>query len=376
MNGDDSDTALVLAARDGDKDAFCGLLDRHRPTLIALCRRAVGDHELAEDAAQEAVLQALLSLDQLRRPDRFGAWLAGIGLNICRRWLRDRSHDCWSWEAVQGGRLASEPPDWQAGPEELVEAADLADRVRLAVADLPRGQRAAVVLFYLSGLTYAETAALLGVEVSAVKTRLHKARRALRRQLWAARRDEEMTTELGTQPVDVRIADVRRQPADGDRPGYHMLVLEEVDGTRRLPVWIGPFEGTAIALHLEKVQVPRPLTFTFVASLVQASGGRLLEVRISRLVEDTFHAVAVIEEAGGTKTVDARPSDALALALVAGAPMRVEPAVFEAVEAQKAARAYPREAEWYREGSKGAGEIVAEVTANWPAYRSRSSQPS
>lgn len=375
MCADDSDIALVLAARNGDKDAFCRLLERHRPMLTALCRSAVGDHGLAEDAAQEAVLQALLGQDQLRRPERFGAWLAGIGLNICRRWLRDRLRDCWSWEAVHGGRLALEPPDWQAGPEELVEAGDLADRVRHAVADLPPGQRAAVVLFYLSGLTYAETATLLGIEVSAVKTRLHKARGALKRQLWAAR-EEEMTTKGDAQLVDVRIDDVRRQTAEGDGSGHHMLVMEEIDGARRLLVWVGPFEGTAIALHLEKVEVPRPLTFTFMANLLQASGSRLREVRINKLVEDTFYAIAVIEEPGGIRTVDARPSDALALALVAGAPIRVEPAVFEAVEAQKATRGYPAEDKWYREGSKGAAEIVAEVTTSWPGYSTKSPEPS
>ncbi len=66
------DTALVLAARGGDQDAFGALLARHRPLLLALCRRALGDPLLAEDAAQEAALQALLGLDWLRRADRFG----------------------------------------------------------------------------------------------------------------------------------------------------------------------------------------------------------------------------------------------------------------------------------------------------------------
>ena len=79
-----SDRSLVLLARRGDKRAFCDLLERHRPMLVALCRRMVGNRGLAEDAAQEAYLQALLSLDRLRRLDRFGPWLAGIGLNVCQ----------------------------------------------------------------------------------------------------------------------------------------------------------------------------------------------------------------------------------------------------------------------------------------------------
>lgn len=93
MHTDDSDTALVLAAQAGDKEAFARLIAHHRRLLLALCQRSLADPVLAEDAAQEAVLQALLGIDRLRQPDRFGPWLGGIGLNICRRWLRQRSRE-------------------------------------------------------------------------------------------------------------------------------------------------------------------------------------------------------------------------------------------------------------------------------------------
>src|SRR5262245_11938190 len=100
MEPSERDDALVRAARGGSKDAFAALVMRHRPLLLALCLRALGDRDLAEDAAQEATLQALLGLDGLRSPERFGSWLAGIGLNVCHRWLRQRRNEAWSWEAV------------------------------------------------------------------------------------------------------------------------------------------------------------------------------------------------------------------------------------------------------------------------------------
>ena len=137
MLTDGSNAALVLAARAGDKGAFALLLERYRPMLLTMCRRMFGgDEALAEDAAQEAILQAFLGLDRLRQVDRFGSWLVGIGLNVCRRWLGYRSQDCWSWEALDGGRQVLEIVDWQPGPEELAEATYMAERVRRAVADL------------------------------------------------------------------------------------------------------------------------------------------------------------------------------------------------------------------------------------------------
>src|SRR3712207_5293244 len=195
MHTSESDAALVDAARGGDRAAFGVLLSRHRPMLVALCTRMFDDPGLAEDAAQEAALQALLSLDRLQRPAQFGPWLSGIGLNICRRWLRDRDYNLWSWETLQGGCQVLEPIDWHAGPEEAAEEADLVNQVHRAVAGLPRGQREAVMLFYLSGLTHAETAMALGIEVGAVKTRLHNARTTLRRHLWTPWKERNMATD-------------------------------------------------------------------------------------------------------------------------------------------------------------------------------------
>src|SRR6266545_6636693 len=105
-----NDKELVDAARAGDRAAVSLLVERHRPLLLAVCRRMTCDPQAAEDAAQEAVLQALLHLDRLRRPERFGQWLVGIGLNVCRHWLRERGRGPESWEVlVGGGWLAAEP---------------------------------------------------------------------------------------------------------------------------------------------------------------------------------------------------------------------------------------------------------------------------
>src|SRR5436190_11701465 len=283
--GGDGDAELVLRARGGDRDAFAALVGRHHATLVRCCRRLAGP-DLALDAAQDAVVTALLSLDRLRRPESFGAWLVGIGLNACAAALR--GSDPLTPPRDQGGTDPLTP-----GPAEIAEERELAARVRAAIAELPAGQREAVTLYYLAGLTQAEAAAHLGIPPGAVKTRLHKARASLRTRLEPLRRERAMQ-------VQMQVTDVRRA---GDK---HILMLAG-DG-RQLKIWVGQPEAAAIAVLIEDVEFPRPMTHQLTASLLQAAGTSVRQVRISRLAEKTFYAEVVL--ADGSQ-IDARPSDAI-----------------------------------------------------------------
>jgi len=360
------DAELVRLAREGDKEALAALLARHRGMLVALCRRALGDDGLAEDAAQEAALQAMLGLDRLRRPERFGAWLGGIGLNVCRRWQRERVREGWSLAALTGGRSV---PD--GTPAEAAEAADAARRVRRAVGRLPAGQRAAVALFYLAGLAHREVAAALGIGIGAVKTRLYKGRAALRDELAAWWKEDGMAAGTATGPVAMRVTEVRRQPASGDHPEKTAILLDEEAGERRLCIWVGEFEATQIAFALEGTELPRPMAYQFMSALLEAAGARLAEARVTRLDDGTFYAVAVVDGPGGRREIDARPSDALNLALLTGSPIQVDPEVLEAVRTDRGAE-LAGEAAAYPDGTAA---IVAEAQAQHAAvlaeYRRR-----
>lgn len=366
MAPEDTDEVLVLAARGGDRWASAMLLARHYPLALALCRRMLDDAALAEDAAQEASLQALLNLDRLRQPERFGPWLAGIGLNICRRWLRHRSREVWSWDVLVGGQFLPEPPDEQPGPEALSEAADLGARVRHAVAALPPGQQAAVLLVYLDNLSHAEAAATLGVAVSAIKTRLFKARRTLRQRLSDLWQEEPMiATEDNAVWVEFRVKDVRRhQGLKGHPTIRNSVILEEVGGAGRRSVWgIGPFEAEALAVQLAGVQLPRPLPYLLMARLLEATGGQLREVRLAKILQRVGYGELVVTGPAGERTIDARLSDALNLALVTGAPIHVASSFLWDAEAEEdAASRRQSDAQLYGEGTEGPVEIAAVVT--------------
>lgn len=317
---------LVAAAQAGDREALGHLLVLYRAQVLATCLRMLGDPVLAEEAYQEASVTALLNLDLLRRRDRFGAWLTGIALNVCRRALRERRHE----------QLVADPPAAGDGDVEVDAMAALeAARVRDAIARLPSGQREAVLLYYLDGLTQAEVAAQLGIAVGAVKTRLHRARLGLRDRLTTPREAVPMTEAAASPHIEMRVDWVRRfRRGEGE---HHVLSLTDASRQRQLPIWIGPPEAMSIALQLERLTAPRPMTAALAASLVAAAGARVREIRIERLDDEVFYAVVVVEGAQGVREVDARPSDAINLALLTERPILVGEAVLRASEEARAA---------------------------------------
>lgn len=106
-----------------------------------------------------------------------------------------------------------------------------------------------------------------------------------------------------------------------------IVLLRERDGQRYLPIWIAAPEATAIAYAQQGVQPPRPLTHDLMVNLLADLGHRLDEVRITRMRDNIFHAVLIVD---GTTEIDARPSDAIALALRAATPIKATDEVLEA----------------------------------------------
>ena len=113
-----------------------------------------------------------------------------------------------------------------------------------------------------------------------------------------------------------------------------IVILKKPDENLFLPIWIGVFEANAIALQLEGVATPRPMTHDLLREVVAALGARVECVLVRALIENTFHASVVVRtREGQIAEVDARPSDAIALALRCGAPIRVAESVFREAHA-------------------------------------------
>jgi len=108
-----------------------------------------------------------------------------------------------------------------------------------------------------------------------------------------------------------------------------IIILRDKDGQRVLPIWVGVFEANAIALQIENVSTPRPMTHDLLKNVIQDLRGRIEKIVVSDLKENTFYALIYLTVGGEVMAVDARPSDAIALALRARAPIFVEERVID-----------------------------------------------
>lgn len=109
----------------------------------------------------------------------------------------------------------------------------------------------------------------------------------------------------------------------------HVVILKEADRDRYLPIWIGPWEANAIALKLQGVSPERPLTHDLFARTLGELGVTVRRIVVSDLADETFRARLVLEQGGETREMDARPSDAIALAIRTGAPIFATDAVLD-----------------------------------------------
>ena len=125
--------------------------------------------------------------------------------------------------------------------------------------------------------------------------------------------------------IEVRIRGLMMDPATN----MPIVVLKDVASDTVMPIWVGIFEANAIAIEIEKVAVPRPMTHDLTRNLIRHLNGRLERVVISELKDDTFFATLWIQQGDEPVVIDARPSDAIALALRADCPIYVSEEVMQ-----------------------------------------------
>jgi RNA polymerase sigma-70 factor, ECF subfamily len=338
---DIGDGDLVRLARTGDAVASRLLVERHRAVALARAARLGARPGDADDIVQEAFLQAFTALDRLRDPDRFGAWLGGIVVNVHRAAARRPSVIL----------LGDWPEDLHPASAQGVPSAedlDRAEAVRAAVAGLPAGQRRAVELYYYTDLPAAQIAASPG----AAKASLHKARRRLREHITAHRPDLIPVLSRRTPMTTVRVAGAQPQldtRLDGTTViGYVLAVLADDSGRRAMGLWLRSRQGLPLwrVLNGRAGEAPpqgglagglpvREFTPEGLAiRLLGAAGGAVTRVDINELGPDVLAAQIAVTSPAGTRQVTGDPGSALALAAGLGVPIRIADALMDRLAVQ------------------------------------------
>ena len=174
---------LVARAAAGDREAFGVLVERYAGVARRVARAVLGNPEDADDAAQDAMLSALVKLEQYDRRRPFGPWLLRIVANAATD--RRRRRTVRRAEPLDPGFVAGGPR-----PDTTAERRALAGRLREALAELPERRRMAVVLFDVEGYSHGEIAEILGIPEGTVRSEVFHARRRLRALLVDWREDE------------------------------------------------------------------------------------------------------------------------------------------------------------------------------------------
>jgi RNA polymerase sigma-70 factor (ECF subfamily) len=172
--------AWVLQAQQGNDEAFTRLVEEYQTHVYNLCYRMLGEPEAAEDAAQETFLRAYQNLHRYDRSRSFATWLLSIGAHYCIDRLRRRKLSMFSIDEENGEGTTFEIADANSpDPEAESVKREERDRIHLLLKNLDATDRAAVVMRYWHDASEVEIAEALNLTVSAVKSRLHRARRAM-----------------------------------------------------------------------------------------------------------------------------------------------------------------------------------------------------
>ena len=170
----------------GDQNAFAEIVELFQDKLYRICYRMLGNKHEAEDIAQEAFVRAFINIHTFDTNRKFSTWLYRIGTNLCIDRIRKKKPDYFLDAEVagtEGLNMYSQIASKEELPEQEVLKMEMQDRVQYEISRLPDKYRAVIVLKYMEDLPLQEISDILEMPLGTVKTRIHRGREALRKQL-------------------------------------------------------------------------------------------------------------------------------------------------------------------------------------------------
>lgn len=191
---DQREKRLIKKVKKGDHQAFAELVDRYKNSVYSICLRMVGNREEAEDLSQDAFIRAYNHISQFDNDRKFSTWLFRIATNLSIDSLR-RKKPSVSLDAeipgTEGLALNTMLPGSGDLPDEQIVQGETEQWIQNEIKALPEKYRSAVVLKYIEDLSLKEISEIMGLPVGTVKTRVHRGREMLRKNMKASRGEED-----------------------------------------------------------------------------------------------------------------------------------------------------------------------------------------
>ncbi|MBT2574707.1 RNA polymerase sigma factor SigW [Bacillus sp. ISL-51] len=176
----------IKQVKKGDQNAFADIVDLYKDKIYQLCYRMLGNVHEAEDIAQEAFIRAYVNIDSFDINRKFSTWLYRIATNLTIDRIRKKKPDYYLDAEVAGAEgltMYSQIAADGVLPEDAVLSLELSDTIQKKILKLPDKYRTVIVLKYIDELSLIEIGEILNIPVGTVKTRIHRGREALRKQL-------------------------------------------------------------------------------------------------------------------------------------------------------------------------------------------------
>lgn len=170
----------------GDQNAYSDIVSSYQQSLYHVCYRILGNQQEAEDVAQEAFVRAYINLHTFDTKRKFSTWLYRIATNLCIDRLRKKKPDYYldaDVPGTEGLNMYSQIASGERLPEEEIERMELKDRIHYEINRLPEKYRTVIILKYIEELPLQQISDILEIPLGTVKTRVHRGREALRKQL-------------------------------------------------------------------------------------------------------------------------------------------------------------------------------------------------
>ncbi|MGV3467108.1 MAG: RNA polymerase sigma factor SigW [Heyndrickxia sp.] len=170
----------------GDRNAYEDIVELFKDKVFQICYRMLGNRHDAEEVAQEAFIRAYLNIESFKQERKFSTWLYRIATNLCIDRLRRKKPDYYLDAEVSGTdglTLYSQIPSSERLPDVEVEHMELQEHIQQAIYRLPEKYRSVIILKYIDDLSLNEISEMMNLPLGTVKTRIHRGREALRKQL-------------------------------------------------------------------------------------------------------------------------------------------------------------------------------------------------